>query len=132
MRLDFLRKELEKPDVWSDGKRAQELGKEKKQLETVVERLDSTAAALGDSMALFELAEAERDDGALESIGKDVTALETTVADMEFKRMFSNAMDSNNCFVDIQSGTGGTEAQDWAAMLERMYLRYCERKGFRV
>ena len=132
VRLDFLRKELEKPDVWSDSKRAQELGKEKKQLETVVERLDSTAAALGDSIALFELAEAEQDDGTLEAIGKDVTALETTVADMEFKRMFSNAMDSNNCFVDIQAGSGGTEAQDWAAMLERMYLRYCERKGFKA
>ena len=68
----------------------------------------------------------------LESIGRDVTALEAAVADMEFKRMFSNPMDPNNCFVDIQAGTGGTEAQDWAAMLERMYLRYCERKGFKA
>jgi peptide chain release factor 2 len=131
-RLAFLSKELEKPDVWSDAKRAQDLGREKKQLEAVVARLDSTATALGDSLALFELAEAERDEGALESIGRDVTALEAAVADMEFKRMFSNPMDPNNCFVDIQAGTGGTEAQDWAAMLERMYLRYCERKGFKA
>jgi peptide chain release factor 2 len=131
-RLALLRKELEKPDVWSDGRRAQELGREKKQLENVVERLDSTAAALGDSVALFELAEAERDEGALESISRDVDALEVAIADMEFKRMFANPMDPNNCFLDIQAGSGGTEAQDWAAILERMYLRYCERKGFKA
>jgi len=87
---------------------------------------------LRDARELFELARAESDDAALASIGDDAEAVEKAVARMEFQRMFSNPMDPNNCFLDIQSGSGGTEAQDWAGMLERMYLRYCERKGFRV
>lgn len=78
------------------------------------------------------MAKEENDDATLESVGIDVSQLEKTVADMEFRRMFSNPMDPNNCFIDIQSGSGGTEAQDWAAMLERMYLRYCERRGYKV
>jgi peptide chain release factor 2 len=78
------------------------------------------------------MAQAEKDDAALLSISADTDAIDQSVARMEFRRMFSNPMDPNNCFVDIQSGSGGTEAQDWAAMLERMYLRYCERKGFGV
>ena len=78
------------------------------------------------------MARSEEDDGVLAGLARDAELLERTVADMEFRRMFSNPMDPNNCFLDIQAGSGGTEAQDWAAMLERMYLRYCERKGFRV
>ena len=85
-----------------------------------------------DANELFALARAEGDDASLETIDDDAAALEKTVAGMEFRRMFSNPMDPNNCFVDIQAGSGGTEAQDWAQILERMYLRYCERKGFRV
>ncbi len=87
---------------------------------------------LHDAGELFAMARADNDDASLRIIDTDVLALEKTVADMEFRRMFSNPMDPNNCFVDIQAGSGGTEAQDWAQMLERMYLRYCERKGFRV
>ncbi len=87
---------------------------------------------LHDAGELFTMARAENDDASLRIIDTDVLALEKTIADMEFRRMFSNPMDPNNCFVDIQAGSGGTEAQDWAQMLERMYLRYCERKGFRV
>ncbi len=78
------------------------------------------------------MAREEGDDSSLQSIAKDTLELEKTVADLEFRRMFSNPMDPNNCFLDIQSGSGGTEAQDWAHSLERMYLRYCERKGFKV
>ena len=78
------------------------------------------------------MARSEEDEGVLAGLAQDAELLERTVADMEFRRMFSNPMDPNNCFLDIQAGSGGTEAQDWAAMLERMYLRYCERKGFRV
>ncbi len=85
-----------------------------------------------DANELFAMARAEGDDDSLRSIDTDAAALEKTVADMEFRRMFSNPMDPNNCFVDIQAGSGGTEAQDWAQILERMYLRYCERKDFRV
>ena len=78
------------------------------------------------------MAREEGDDSSLQSIAKDTLELEKTVVDLEFRRMFSNPMDPNNCFLDIQSGSGGTEAQDWAHSLERMYLRYCERKGFKV
>lgn len=85
-----------------------------------------------DSRELFAMARDENDDATLASVGSDLTAIEKTVADMEFRRMFANPMDPNNCFLDIQSGSGGTEAQDWAAMLLRMYGRYCERKGFKV
>ncbi len=78
------------------------------------------------------MARAENDDATLEGVAADVEGLRKTVEEMEFRRMFSNPMDPNNCFVDIQAGSGGTEAQDWASMLERMYLKYCERKGFDV
>ena len=78
------------------------------------------------------MARADNDDASLKSLEADALALEKTVADVEFRRMFSNPMDPNNCFVDIQAGQGGTEAQDWTQTLERMYMRYCERKGFRV
>ncbi len=78
------------------------------------------------------MALAENDSDSLHSIAQDAVVMEKKVADMEFRRMFNNPMDANNCFVDIQSGSGGTEAQDWAAMLLRMYLRYCEQKGFGV
>jgi peptide chain release factor 2 len=79
---------------------------------------------------LFELARAENDEATLEEIGREAGRLEKDVAALEFRRMFSNPLDPNNCFVDIQAGSGGTEAQDWAQMLERMYLKYCDRKGF--
>ena len=90
------------------------------------------AQELREHHELLEMALAESDEAMLESVAKDLSALEQSVADLEFRRMFSNPMDPNNCFVDIQSGQGGTEAQDWASMLERMYLRFCERRGFAV
>ena len=78
------------------------------------------------------MARAESDDSALRAIAGDISDMEKAVAGMEFRRMFSNPMDPNNCFLDIQSGSGGTEAQDWASMLERMYLKFCDRRGFQV
>ncbi|MBI2296529.1 MAG: peptide chain release factor 2 [Betaproteobacteria bacterium] len=131
-RLEALRKEFEDPGLWSDTKRAQELGREKKALESVVGTLEATASTLRDSAELFQIAKSEQDEAALRAIDSDARALEKTVADLEFRRMFPNPLDPNNCFVDIQAGSGGTEAQDWAQMLERMYTRYCERKGLRV
>jgi peptide chain release factor 2 len=118
--------------VWDDAKRAQELGKERRTLEGIVDTLKKLDQSLHDSADLFEMAKEEGDDATLESVAADAAALEKTVAEMEFRRMFSHPMDPNNCFIDIQSGSGGTEAQDWAAMLMRMYVRYCERKGFKV
>ncbi|MBI1990294.1 MAG: peptide chain release factor 2 [Betaproteobacteria bacterium] len=122
----------EDPAVWSDNKRAQELGRERKALETLVAAMTRLDRDLRDASELFTMARVDNDDASLGIIETDALALEKTVADMEFRRMFSNPMDPNNCFVDIQAGSGGTEAQDWTQMLERMYLRYCERKGFRV
>jgi peptide chain release factor 2 len=87
---------------------------------------------LTDASELFELTRAEGDDATLQAIGKDVATLARQIGDLEFQRMFNNPLDPNNCFVDVQSGSGGTEAQDWAAMLERMYLRYAERKDFKT
>ena len=118
--------------MWSDSKRAQELGRERKSLESLIQTFGRIDSGLRDASELFEIAKSERDDATLASIEIDAHGLEKTVADMEFRRMFSNPMDPSNCFLDIQAGSGGTEAQDWAQMLERMYLRYCERKGFRV
>ena len=92
--------------------------------------LQHVAQQSGDLLDLFEMAEAEGDDDTLEAIETDAKALEEVVGGLEFRRMFSGPMDENACFIDIQAGAGGTEAQDWAGMLERMYLRYCERKGF--
>jgi peptide chain release factor 2 len=131
-RLGAVAKALEDPGVWSDQKRAQELGKERKQLESVVGTLTDLDVRLKDSGEIFELARAESDDAMLVAVAGDVDALERTVGDLEFRRMFHNPMDPNPCFIDIQAGSGGTEAQDWAAMLLRMYLRYCERKGYKT
>ena len=122
----------EDPAIWQDNKRAQEIGKERKALELVVTRLERMAQSLQDSHELLEMARDEGDESGLESVAADVQGLEQAVAEMEFRRMFSNPMDPNNCFLDIQAGSGGTEAQDWAAMLERMYFRFCERRGFKV
>ena len=94
--------------------------------------LDSLASSLRDAKELFEMAREEDDDATLVSVAGDTNGLETTVAEMEFRRMFSGEMDANNCFLDIQAGSGGTEAQDWTSILERMYLRYCETKKFKV
>ncbi len=131
-RLNEVVRLVEDPAVWSDNKRAQELGKERKSLEAVVISLDKLDSDLRDTRELFDIAREESDDATLQAVESDAAELEKTVADMEFRRMFSNAMDPNNCFLDIQAGSGGTEAQDWASILERMYLRYSERKGFKV
>ncbi len=132
VRLTEVERELEDPKIWDDPKRAQDLGKERKALEGVVIVLRALEGTLKDSAELFNLARAEGDDATLEAVAADVDAMEKGVGELEFRRMFSNPMDPASCFIDIQAGSGGTEAQDWAAMLERMYLRYCERKGYRT
>ena len=131
-RVVELNRELEDPKLWDNPQRAQELGREKKSLDTTVSGLAAIGAGLRDSSELFEMARKENDTAALEGISSDVAKLEREVAALEFRRMFSNPLDPNNCFVDIQAGSGGTEAQDWAAMLSRMYLKYCDKKGLRT
>ncbi|MCG9057472.1 peptide chain release factor 2 [Laribacter hongkongensis] len=131
-RLEEVSRLVEDPTIWEDPKRAQELGREKKALEDVVLVIDSILSTLADSRELFDMGRAEEDDDTVLAVRDDLAGVETRLEMLEFRRMFSNPMDPNSCFVDIQSGAGGTEAQDWASMLERMYLRYCERKNFRV
>jgi peptide chain release factor 2 len=123
---------LEDPAIWNEPKRAQELGKEKKSLENIVIGLSDLGGSITDAAELFEMAKEEGDNGTLEAIETDSAKLEVDMADREFKRMFANEADSFNCFVEIQSGAGGTEACDWASMLMRQYLRYIERKGFKA
>ncbi len=123
---------LENPAVWDEPKRAQELGREKKSLDTVVETIDHLSRELADNTELYEMSKADGDFDALAHIEESAQALRTTVEQMEFRRMFSNPADHMSCFIDIQAGAGGTEAMDWAQMLLRQYLRYCERKGFKA
>jgi peptide chain release factor 2 len=131
-RLAALNRELEDPKLWDNPQRAQELGKEKKLLEAIVGTLGRVGSGLTDAAELFQLARSDGDDATLQEIWKEAQTLEREVQGLEFRRMFSNPLDPNNCFVDIQAGSGGTEAQDWASMLERMYLKYCDRKGFKA
>ncbi|MFC4158015.1 peptide chain release factor 2 [Chitinimonas lacunae] len=131
-RLEEVTRLSEDPELWNDPKRAQEIGRERKALEAVVVVLDQVRQGVIDSRDLFEMARAEEDFDTIAAVEDDIAALEKQVAEMEFRRMFSNPMDPNYCFIDIQSGAGGTEANDWTGMLMRMYLRYAERKGFKV
>ena len=131
-RLDQISKELEDPAIWNDQAKSQTLGKEKRELDFIVNGLETLAMNLKDQCELFELARIENDDETLKVVLEESDTLEKSVEAMEFRRMFSHPMDANNCFINFQSGSGGTEAQDWANMLLRMYIRYGERKGFKV
>jgi peptide chain release factor 2 len=131
-KLEQVNAELEDPKVWEDPKRAQDLGKEKKSLEAIVESLTAIHAGLRDTSELLDMAREENDIDTLVAVESDAEQLKNQVEGLEFRRMFSNPLDKNNCFIDIQAGAGGTEAQDWASMLLRQYLRYCERKGFKT
>ncbi len=131
-RLTEVLRELEDPKVWDDPERAQALGKERTQLETVVHNLSNIRQGLEDAEELLQLAVEEDDEDSVESVATDLEQFETIIAGLEFRRMFAGEMDPNNAFLDIQAGSGGTEAQDWAAMLERMYLRWGERRGFKT
>ena len=123
---------LEDPNIWNDAQRAQELGRELRSLESVVLTLNNIEQNLNDTGDLFEMAREENDDDTLNAVSADIDGIEKNVAAMEFRRMFNNPQDPNPCFIEIQAGAGGTEAQDWASMLLRMYIRYGERKGFTV
>ncbi|MDD3652421.1 peptide chain release factor 2 [Immundisolibacter sp.] len=131
-RLTEVLRELEDPKVWDDPERAQELNRERARLEDVVGGLKEISQGIADGLELAELIELEDDQAAADALSTDVLRLEQQVQRLEFQRMFSGEADANNAYIDIQAGSGGTEAQDWAAMLLRMYLRWCERKGFEV
>jgi peptide chain release factor 2 len=123
-------RELEDPAVWGDPTKAQELGRERSRLTSELEELDRASSQVRDATQLLELAELESDEATARDIERDTSALEAGVRRLEFKRMFRGEMDAHNAFLDIQAGAGGTEAQDWAQMLLRMYLRWGAARGF--
>jgi peptide chain release factor 2 len=125
-------RELESPDVWNDAERAQGLGRERASLEKVVHGIRTLTDNLVGGAELIDLAEMEDDEDTVASVVEDVEKTAKEVEQLEFRRMFSGKMDSANAFVDIQAGAGGTEAQDWAEILLRMYLRWCESRGWKT
>ena len=131
-RLIEVSRELEQPDIWDDPEKAQQLGKERVVLENVVQTIDTLEESFSDSIDLLNLAAEEDDEDTVSAVADDLDANEEQLVKLEFRRMFSGNMDENNAFLDIQSGSGGTEAQDWADMLLRMYLRWGEQHGFKT
>lgn len=124
--------ELAEASVWDDPDRAQALGKERSALEVVVETIEALDSGLTDTEELLILAAEENDEELLQEAAKDLGDLGGRLENLEFRRMFAGAMDGANAYLDVQAGSGGTEAQDWAEMLLRMYLRWGEDKGFDV
>ena len=131
-RLEEVNLELENPELWNDPERATKISKEKSQLDNVIGVITALDDKLEDAKAMIDLAVEADDATLLADVQAELDEAEAKVADLEFKRMFSGEMDGNNCYVDIQSGSGGTEAQDWAEMLLRMSLRWCESHGFKA
>ena len=122
--------QLENPSIWNDPAEAQKLGEERARLEKTVGTLDELENGIQDNLELVDLAGEEKDTTALAEIEKDLTGLRESLERLEFRRMFSGEVDQANSFLDIQAGSGGTEAQDWAQMVLRMYLRWSEAQGF--
>lgn len=123
---------MEDPSIWENPQEAQKLGQEKSSLEKVVETLDLVTNGVTDCLDMLELAAEEEDQELVDSVDTDLQGIEEQLSALEFQRMFSGPMDANNAFIDIQSGSGGTEAQDWANMILRMYLRWAEAEGFKA
>lgn len=131
-RLQEVERELEDPAVWSNQERAQTLGRERAQLENIVKNIQTIATGLKDAEELFAMAMHENDTDSAEFIVLELDKFTKKIEELEFQRMFSGEVDENNAYMDVQSGSGGTEAQDWANMLLRMYLRWGERHGFKT
>lgn len=123
-------RELESTEIWNHPEQAQTLGRERAQLETVVGNLEKLTQDRQDLATLFDLARDEDDMQAIADVSEELTLVTAAVEGLEFRRMFSGKMDHCHAYLDIQSGSGGTEAQDWAEMLLRMYLRWGEQHGF--
>ncbi|GAA5194162.1 peptide chain release factor 2 [Ferrimonas gelatinilytica] len=131
-RLEEVNAELEQPDVWNEPERAQELGRERSNLEVVVKTIDDLVQGLDDVGELLELAVEEQDEESFEEARSELEGLEGQLEKLEFRRMFSGPQDENDAYLDLQAGSGGTEAQDWCNMMLRMYLRWAEAKGFKA
>lgn len=130
--MQELIRELEDPAIWEQSDKAQALGKERVKLENIVNHIIGLETKIQDTTALLELVEQEGDQALLSDIANEISSLTSEIAELEFHRMFSNPLDVNNAYVDIQSGSGGTEAQDWAEMLLRMYLRWGDKHQFKT
>lgn len=131
-RLEEVNLELENPEIWNDAATATKISKEKAQLDNIVGVITALDDKLDDARAMLDLAVEDNDESLLADVQTELDEADKKVAELEFKRMFSGEMDANDCYLDIQSGSGGTEAQDWAEMLLRMYLRWAEAKGFKA
>lgn len=131
-RLVEVTRELEDPNIWNNAENAQNLGRERVILENIVNGILSLDSALTDAKELLELGEMEQDEATVAQVIIDLNQSQKSVEELEFRRMFSGELDANNCFLEIQSGAGGTEAQDWASMVCRMYIRWGDAKGFKV
>ena len=131
-RLEEVNAELEQPDVWNEPEKAQALGKERVSLEQVVDTIKNLEQGLEDVEGLLELAVEAEDEETFNEAVAELDELEQQLAKLEFRRMFSGEHDTCDCYVDLQAGSGGTEAQDWTEMLLRMYLRWAESKGFKT
>ena len=131
-RLEEVKLELENPDVWSNPEKAQSLGKERVQLDHLCETFSKSNGILSDAKELLEMAESENDIDTVDGLIADLDKTEQLISKYEFERMFSGEMDQNSAYLDIQSGSGGTEAQDWAEMILRMYLRWGDKHNFKV
>ena len=118
--------------MWNDPDRAQELGRERSSLESVVKTIEDMDSGIADTREILDMAVEENDADMLTDVQSEIDSMEAQLATLEFRRMFSGEMDENSAFLDIQSGSGGTEAQDWAEMLLRMYLRWADEKGFKA
>lgn len=131
-RLTEVELELADPAVWDKPERAQELGRERSSLETIVKTIEELDRGLADASELLEMAVAEDDADTVDEVSADLADLGSKLEMLEFRRMFAGEMDPNSAYVDIQAGSGGTEAQDWAEILLRMYLRWADDKGFKA
>ncbi len=131
-KLQELKQQVDDSNLWQNPDKAQQMLKEKKSLENVVESIQNVQTKVAELQDIFTMAYDENDFEVMQIVDSDSKDLEKIVYDLEFRKMFNHPMDSNNCFIDIQAGAGGTEACDWASMLLRQYLRYCERKNFKV
>ncbi len=130
--LEEVSRELEAPDIWNDPEKAQAMGKKRATLEAIVKTITNLDGGLADAKDLLDMAQEEADQETADSVAADLAEFEQHVAGLEFRRMFSGEMDQASAFLDIQSGSGGTEAQDWAEMILRMYLRWAEQQGFKA
>lgn len=123
---------MAEPAVWDDPQRAQDLGRERSALETIVQTIENLQDGVQDAFDLLEMVQEEGDEEGFQDLISENERLAAQLEVLEFRRMFSGEMDPNSAFLDIQAGSGGTEAQDWAEMMLRMYLRWAESKGFKA